>query len=72
MEENVIQLNGEIMISIDLSVKNVMYVKNTIFGILLYLIVKMENILQVLWMIQKLCGKIVETDAKAKSMLNKF
>ena len=72
MEENVIQLNCGIMISVDVSVENVMYVKNTIFGILLYLIVKMENIQQVLWMIQKLCGEIVETDTKAKSMVNKF
>ena len=44
MEENVIQLNCGIMISVDVSVENVMYVKNIIFGIRLYLIVKMENI----------------------------
>ena len=37
------------------SVKNIVYVKKIMFGILLDLIVKMENIWQVLWMIQQLC-----------------
>ena len=32
-----------------------MYVKEVMFGILLHVIVKMENILQVLWMIQQFC-----------------
>ena len=40
MEENVTQINGGITIS----VKNVMHVKKIIFGILLYVVVKMENI----------------------------
>ena len=44
MEENVIQVNGGIMINVDVSVKNVMYVKKIMFGILLHVIVKMENI----------------------------
>ena len=44
MEEIVIQINGEIMINVDVSVKNVMYVKKIMFGILLHLIVKMESI----------------------------
>ena len=44
MEENVIQINGGIMINVDVSVKNVMYVKKIMFGILLHVIVKMENI----------------------------
>ena len=35
--------------------KNVMYVKKVMFGILLPVLVKMENILLVLWMIQQLC-----------------
>ena len=42
MEENVIQINGGITINVDFSVKNVMYVK--MFGILLHVVVKMENI----------------------------
>ena len=44
MEEIVIQINGGIMINVDVSVKNVMYVKKIMFGILLHVIVKMENI----------------------------
>ena len=44
MEENVIQINGGIMINVDMHVKNVMYVKKTLFGILLHVIVKMEKI----------------------------
>ena len=44
MEEVVTQINGGIMINVDVSVKNVMYVKNIMFGILLHVIVKIENI----------------------------
>ena len=43
MEENVIQINGGITIYVDVNVKN-MYVKNIIFGILLHVVVKIENI----------------------------
>ena len=62
MEEVVTQINGGIMINVDVSVKNVMYVKKIIFGILLPVIEKMENIQQVLWMIQQLCVmKLIES-----------
>ena len=44
MEENAIQINGGIMINVDLSVKSVMYVKKIIFGVLIHEVVKMENI----------------------------
>ena len=44
MEKVVTQINGGIMINVDASVKNVMHVKKIMFGILLYVIVKMENI----------------------------
>ena len=44
MEENVIQINGGIAINVDASVKNIMYVKNIMFGILLHVTVTMENI----------------------------
>ena len=47
MEEDVIQINGEVMINVDVNVKNVMYVKKIIFGILQHVVVKMENIQQV-------------------------
>ena len=44
MEENVIQINGGITINVNVSVKNVMYVRKIIFGILLHVVVKMEII----------------------------
>ena len=55
MEENVIQIIGGITINVDVGVKNVMHVKKIMFGIFLHIIVKMENVQQVLWMIQQLC-----------------
>ena len=48
MEENVIHITSAIIINDDVSVKNIMYVKKTIFGIMFYVVVKMENIQQVL------------------------
>ena len=53
MEENVIQINGGMTINVD--VKSVMYAKKIMFGILLHVVVKMENIQQVLGIIQQLC-----------------
>ena len=44
MEENVFHINGGITINNNVSLKNVMYVKKVIFGILLHLVVKMKNI----------------------------
>ena len=44
MEQNVIQTNGGITINVDVSVKNNIYVKKIMFGILLHVIAKMENI----------------------------
>ena len=44
MDENVIQINGGITINVIMSVKKAMYVKKIIFGILLHIVVKKENI----------------------------
>ena len=44
MEETVIQIDGGISINVDVSLKNVIYVKKVIYGILLYVVVKMGNI----------------------------
>ena len=44
MEENAIQINGTLTINVNVSVKNVMYVKNIIFGIVLDVVAKMGNI----------------------------
>ena len=54
MEENVIQINIGMIINIDVSVKNAMYVKKIMFEILPHVVVKMKNIQQVLSMIQLL------------------
>ena len=54
IEQNVIQINGGIKINVDVSAKNIIYVKKIIFGILVHVYVKTENIQQVLWMIQLL------------------
>ena len=43
-EKNVIHINGGITVNVDVSVKNIMYVKKITFGILLLVVVKMENI----------------------------
>ena len=45
MQKDVIQINGGITINVDVSVKNVMYVKSIIFGILLHVVVKMDKYL---------------------------
>ena len=44
MEENVIKINSEITINADMSVKKFMYVKMIMFGILVNVLVKRENI----------------------------
>ena len=46
MEENVIRINGGITKNIDVSEKNIMYVKKIMFVILLHVLVKMESIYQ--------------------------
>ena len=43
MKENVIQIKNGKMVNVDANVKNI-YVKKIIFGILLHLVTKMENI----------------------------
>ena len=43
MEENVIQINDGITINAYVNVKNIIYVKKIKFGILLHVVVKMEN-----------------------------
>ena len=48
MVENVTQING--VITVDVRVKNIMYVEKIIFRILLNVVVKIK----VLWMIQQL------------------
>ena len=44
MVEIVIQINGGIMVNVDVSAKNIIYVKKIMFGIMLHVIVKIINI----------------------------
>ena len=44
MEENAVHIKLETAVTVDASVKNIIYMKNNIFGILLHVVVKMENI----------------------------
>ena len=44
MEENVIQINSGTTINAVVSVENVMYMKKIIFGILLHVAMKTENV----------------------------
>ena len=44
MEENIIQINRGIMINVDVSVKNIVYMKKIISGILLPVVAKMVKI----------------------------
>ena len=44
MEENVIQINGGIMINVNVSVKSIMYVNKIMFRILFHVVMKMEHI----------------------------
>ena len=46
MEEILIKINGGRMTNVNVSVKNVMYVEKIMFGILIHVIVKIENIYQ--------------------------
>ena len=57
MEESVIQVKSGIMINVDVGVKNILYVKKIIFGILQHVVLKMVNIniKKVLLMTQLLC-----------------
>ena len=54
IEQNVSHINGGILVNVDVAVKSIIYVKKIMFGNLLHVIMKMEKILQVLWMIQQL------------------
>ena len=44
MEENVIQIKNRTTKIDDVSVKNIIYVKKIVFGILLHVVVKTENV----------------------------
>ena len=44
MEQNLIQINGKIMTNVNARIKDIIYAKKLIFGILIHLILNMEGI----------------------------
>ena len=68
--KNVSQMNAGITINVYVSVKNTMYVKKIVFGILLHVVGKMENIMVDSAMI---CDEIIETyDEETKNISTNF
>ena len=61
MEENVTQINGVIMINVNVSVKDIIYVKKIIIVILPHAVAKMENIQQYSVVT---CDEIIDAEAK--------
>ena len=51
MEENIIQVKSGKTMNVDVNMKTIIYMKNTIFGILIHVVVKIESFYQVLSMI---------------------
>ena len=51
MVENVIHIKSGVMINVDVGVKNIVYVKKIISGILLNVVAQNVNISQILYMI---------------------
>ena len=61
MEQNVIQINGEVMINVDVSAKNTMCVENIMFGTLLHVIVK-KYLASIMNNSAIICDKIISTE----------
>ena len=76
MVQNVFQIIGGIMINVDVSVKNIIYVKHISFGILLHLVVKMEKKLASIMNDSAITGdEIIEAEIvrqRNKNSFNKF
>ena len=68
MEENLIHIYEGIKIYVNVSIRNVKYVKMIIFGILLHVAVKMENIQQVFMDYDSaiMCDEIIESYDKER------
>ena len=74
MKENVIQIYDEITMNVDVSVKNVMYMKKIMFGILLYVVVKMEKYLaSIMDYSAIMCDEVMESyDEETKTIPTNF
>ena len=71
MEENVTQINGGIMTNVDVSVKNVMYVKKIMFGILLHVqLWRSKYSASIMADSAIICDEFIDADADGKANLN--
>ena len=71
MGKKLVKINDGILINVYVSVKTFMYLKKIVFGILLYVFVKIKNIQQVLWMIQQLSEMKLQSHTIKKKILMK-
>ena len=68
VEENVSQINGGIMININVNVKNVMYVKKIMFGILLHVFVKIgKYLVSIINNSAIICDGVIDVDGDAEA-----
>ena len=44
VEENIIQVKSSKTMNVDVNIKTIIYVKNTIFGILIHVVIKIESV----------------------------
>ena len=74
MEQNATQIKGGIILNVNMSVKNIIYKKKIMFGILVHVVVKTENIQQVLWMISTIaCDEVIASyDDEIKAIPKNF
>ena len=72
MQENLIQINCGITVNVNVSVKNFVYMKKIIFGILLHVVVKMQKYLaSILNDTAITCDEIIESnDEETKTILS--
>ena len=72
MQENLIQINCRITVNVNVSVKNFVYMKKIIFGILLHVVVKMQKYLaSILNDTAITCDEIIESnDEETKTILS--
>ena len=70
-EKKLVKINDGILINVYVSVKTFMYFKKIVFGILLYVFVKIKNIQQVSWMIQQLSEMKLQSHTIKKKILMK-
>ena len=75
MGKNVIQIHGGITINVDVDAKKFVYVKKNMFGILVNVFVRMENIQQVLRIINLMitCDEVISSyHEKIKTVSTNF